>query len=285
MCEIFIFIILFLIGKYYSNNNILFNNQENIINKLLDNKLLDDKIDQIDQTFYDISTYPELDNIYFNKDNIHKELKDILSKYKFSDNMWKDWPELELYNSTNTTWKIMPFFYYDYWIENNCTMMPSLTKFLKSLSNLKIALISVLSPHTRLNEHQGWGNHSNNVLRCHYGLVIPDLCFINVKNENDILGRTQYHEQDKWIIFDDSKTHFATNNSDYYRVVLIVDLIRPKNIKKGTSTIGDTKELLDIIKYIKENDKNKLTITTQNLEVSNQSDDQYKNLLNQNDLD
>jgi hypothetical protein len=256
---VFIFIIIYQLKKNNKNNN---------------NK----KLESCDNKFYPVSTFPELENIYFHKDNIHSELKNLLNDYKFTDNIWNDWPELELYDSKKDMWKIMPFFYYDYWVENNCNKMPSLTKFLKSLPNLKIALLSVLSPHTRLNEHQGWGNHSNKVLRCHYGLVIPDDCFITVRDENDILGQVQYHIKDKWMIFDDSKHHFAANNSDKYRIVLIIDLDRPNNIKKGSSQIGDTKELLDIIEYIKKNDIKNSVVNSNQLDVLN------KNLLSQNDL-
>lgn len=216
--------------------------------------------DIVDKKFYPISIFPELENIYFYKDNIHKELRSLLTNYKFTDNVWNDWPELELYDSSKDMWKIMPFFYYDYWVKNNCDKMPNITKFLKSLPNLKIALLSVLSPNTRLNEHRGWGKHSNNVLRCHYGLIVPDNCFITVRDENDVLGQIEYHEKDKWIIFDDSKHHFAANNSDKYRIVLIVDLVRPNNVKKGNSQIGDTKELCDIIEYIKKNNTNAINI-------------------------
>ena len=35
---------------------------------------------------------------------------------------------------------------------------------------------------------------------------------------------------------------------------------RPKNIKKGTSDIGDTKELLEIVEYFKKNQKAPKTI-------------------------
>ena len=168
----------------------------------------------------------------------------------------------------------MPFYYYSNWSKQNCKKMPQLTKFLKSLSGLKIALLSILSPHTKLNEHKGWGNHSNNVLRCHYGLLVPNECSIVVREDNEILGTIRPHKKDEWIIFDDSKNHFAINNSDYHRIVLIIDLKRPKNIKKGTSDIGDTKELLEIVEYFKKNQ-----------EDSNQSGVQDTNLSNQNDLD
>ena len=243
------------------------NNKLNI--KLNNNSKLNNKLNN---KFYDVSIYPELENIKLYKDDIHTELREELKKNNLDH--WYDWPEKDLYDTSNNIWKIMPFYYYGTWSKQNCEKMPQLTKFLKSLSGLKIALLSILSPHTKLNEHKGWGNHSNNVLRCHYGLLVPSECTIVVREDNEILGSIRQHKKDEWLIFDDSKNHFAINNSDYHRIVLIIDLKRPKNIKKGTSDIGDTKELLEIVEYFKKNQ-----------EQSNQLDVQDKNLLNQTDLD
>ena len=55
------------------------------------------------------------------------------------------------------------------------------------------------------------------------------------------------------MTFDDSKTHYSENMSDKNRVVLIIDIERPSNIKTGTSEVGDSKELLNIIDYYKKN--------------------------------
>ena len=52
------------------------NDYNKINNKKIDNKKIDDK-------FYPISIYPKLENIYFYKDNIHKELRNLLNDYKF----------------------------------------------------------------------------------------------------------------------------------------------------------------------------------------------------------
>ena len=203
----------------------------------------------IDKKYYDIDVYPELKQIKLNKDEIRNEVKQSLDN---NLEEWADWPETNLYNKEHV-WKIMPFYYYGTWVNKNCEKMPELTKFLQKLPKLRIALLSILGPTTVLKEHKGWGSHSNNVLRCHYGILVPHNCYVAVKNEGDVIASIQPHADDEWIIFDDSKRHFAANNSSYYRVVLIVDLKRPKYIKKGESEIGDTKELLDIIEYFKQN--------------------------------
>ena len=52
-------------------------------------------------------------------------------------------------------------------------------------------------------------------------------------------------------MFDDSKLHYAENKSNEQRVVLIVDIERPYNIKRGTSSVEETSELMDIINQMK----------------------------------
>jgi aspartyl/asparaginyl beta-hydroxylase (cupin superfamily) len=206
-----------------------------------------------------------------NLDNIDKYKNDVLEEtinvYDTSSN-WTIWPEKELYNN-NEGWKVFPFYAFNVWIEDNCNKCPTIYKFLKQIKGLKLATLSKLSPNTKLNMHRGWGNYSNYVIRCHYGLVVPDNCYVHVEDENN--KEERYHKKFQWLIFDDSKFHFAensnhsndsnhsdkSNNSDKSdRIVLIIDVERPTHIEIGNSTVGDTKELMEIFNYLKL--KNKL---------------------------
>ena len=199
-----------------------------------------------DELFYDVSdVYPCLKKIHKLRGGIMDELNNIRNV----DKIWNDWPERELYNS-NGKWKIFPFYAFGIWIEENCNKMPTLTKFIKNIPNLKIAILSKLSPGMKLIPHKGWGKHSNNVLRAHYGLIVPDnKCYVMVLDNKR--KEKRYHKNDEWLIFDDSKTHMAENTSNEDRIVLILDIKRPDNVKKGVSKIGDTKELLELVNYFK----------------------------------
>jgi aspartyl/asparaginyl beta-hydroxylase (cupin superfamily) len=101
-----------------------------------------------------------------------------------------------------------------------------------------------MCPNTVLTPHKGWGNHSNYVLRCHYGLIVSKEggCTVSVN------GQTRSHRNDEWIVFDDSLTHSARNDSDTDRIVLIVDILRPKHVQMGTSMVKDTQELIQVVK-------------------------------------
>lgn len=166
---------------------------------------------------------------------------------------WHDWPEKELYNESEPNgWTIYPFFAFGIWVKDNCKKCPIITKFIKSIPRLKLATLSKLKGGTKLNEHEGWASHSNYVIRCHYGLIIPkNLCYIYVRDNKTNKEEKKFHKKFEWLIFDDSKTHYAHNQSNEDRIVLIVDVARPDNIEIGTLDIGDSKELIEIIDYFR----------------------------------
>ena len=220
---------------------------------------------KINKKFYDANeVFPELNKIYNNNLN-EKIIKEIMNNIN-SKNMWINWPEKPLYDSKDAEWKIIPFCGFGIWVDKNVEKFPETAKFLKSIKGLKVAIISKLGANTKLKEHRGWADLSNNVLRCHFGIKVPKTkCFIGVGdiiNEkiynhdkevdmNNINWEIKFHEKNKWTIFDDSKLHFAGNFSDEERIVLILDIERPNFVKKGTAIKGDTKELTELINQFK----------------------------------
>lgn len=195
--------------------------------------------------FYNVD---EIDNNLSKIDSIKYDvLEETLGIYQ--DDVWKDWPETELYEK-NGSWKIFPFFAFNTWVPENCEKCPMIFNFIKNIKGLKLATLSKLSPGMKLKPHKGWGNHSNYVIRCHYGIIVPENCYVFVKNNE--FEKIKYHEQFKWLIFDDSKVHYAENKSTDDRIVLILDVERPDNIKRGSSKVGDSKELIEIVNYFRQ---------------------------------
>jgi ornithine lipid ester-linked acyl 2-hydroxylase len=185
---------------------------------------------------------PSLYNIHNYRHKIYHEVYD-LKQYT-----WINWPEKNLYENSGT-WKIFPFYAFNRWDMDNCKKCPTIYNFLMTIPNLKTASLSKLSPGMKLNQHRGWGSYSNHVIRCHYGIIVPDNCYISVTRNN--IEKKQYHKQFKWLIFDDSELHYAENKSNYDRIVLIIDVKRPSNIRTGNSEIGDTSELLEIANHFR----------------------------------
>ncbi len=198
---------------------------------------------KLDKNYYDVSEIePHLDQIY-PKMNIYK---DEINKIK-NNPTWFSWVEKSLYDKGE--WKVIPFCGFGIWDKQNCDLCPELTRFLKSIPNLKLAILSRLGAKTKLNEHCGWANHANNVLRCHFGFEIPDGCYLSVNKE------IRKYKQDKWIIFDDSRPHFSHNQSGNDRIVLLLDIARPKNVVQGNAVKGDSNELVELIKFFTNKNK------------------------------
>lgn len=209
--------------------------------------------------FYSINEIePKLNSINKIKKQI---LEETIQVYNNNNNLctgWAEWPEKELYPKSNTDgWKIFPFFAFGVWVHSNCELCPAITKFIKSIPGLKLATLSRLGGGTKLEEHEGWSSHSNYVIRCHYGLIVPDnQCYIHVRDNITGKSEKEYHKNFEWVVFDDSKTHYAHNQSNEDRIVLILDIARPVDIEVGKSHIGDSKELIDIIEYFKQKNIN-----------------------------
>ena len=142
---------------------------------------------------------------------------------------------------------------------------------------LRTALFSQLAPHSVLEEHTGWADLANHVLRLHIPLIVPNGTTTNKDDrsnrdnnnnsddtasiEDDLCGTwvdgcIETHKVGRPLLFDDSKIHRAFNYSNGNRIVLIVDLIRPSYIQNnanntnsinalpiGTAEAGHTEEL------------------------------------------
>ena len=210
--------------------------------------------EQISKNYYTVNEVcPELMNIYSVIGEIKKEVIDV------NNDIWTDWPEKELYDNKNIKqsereykWNIYPFTAFGVVVEDNCKRCPHLWNFIQHIPGVKAALLSRLGPGTKLNPHRGWGRHSNHVIRCHFGIDVPRGCYVAVKeNENDNED-IKLHKEGEWMAFDDSRIHYAHNPTNKDRIVLIIDVQRPKHIKTGNSDVGDTKELKQIVNYFKQ---------------------------------
>ena len=90
--------------------------------------------------------------------------------------------------------------------------MPGLTSF----------SINVLEPGSNINPHQG---DTDAVVRCHVGLIVPGtLPNLGFQVGSEIRG----WEEGKALPFCDAITHTAWNHTKKRRVILVLDVIRPK---------------------------------------------------------
>jgi aspartyl/asparaginyl beta-hydroxylase (cupin superfamily) len=260
---IFFVIIILLILTLNKNDN--FQNKENIENDNLKKNL--ELVDLFDkkaikfnkitkpekkitkyQTFYDISVFPQLHNIDYKI--IQNELYDFLNN---NNNYWQEWYEKDLWVNTDkkTSWKIIPLMAFGNFSKFYIDKFPKTYSILKNINGLVSAGFSNLGPNTTLKLHKGWGDLSNNVLRCHLGLKVSksDCKVFVIGSSCDMM----IQKEGKWIIFDDSLYHSASNeNNEKERIILLIDIKRPLHIYKGESDVEKSPELLDFIKIFNE---------------------------------
>jgi beta-hydroxylase len=188
------------------------------------------------QKFFDYRTYyPFLEGL---KSSVHL-IRSEVERLQLTN--WFEWPEKYLYTDKDD-WKVFPLFGFGIWIDRNCDQFPETTRLLRELPGLRTALFTRLGPGSKIAPHKGWAMLANHVLRCHLGLIVPEKCGIWVDGEM----RQQHYGE--WLVFDDSLFHSGFNLSDKERIVLLIDIERPSEIPVGTSDVGMTSELTDLVK-------------------------------------
>ena len=174
---------------------------------------------------------------------------------------WSPWPEQQHYDTqSGYNWTVFPLCHTfpatdstkRKWIQSTCAVCPRTVQMLlkdNGLKNtLRTALFSRLRPNTTLAPHTGWEDLANHVFRVHIPLIVPSVrC-----GDNGMVsccgtwvdGCVKLHEEGVIQVFDDSKVHRAFNYShSEERIVLIIDLARPKDLPLGTAVGGHTEEL------------------------------------------
>ena len=184
---------------------------------------------------------------------------------------WTAWPEKNHY--AGKAWSVFPLCYTfpandltkRKFIDKTCVHVPETTKLLQGLGPaLRTALYSRLDPRSKLGVHTGWSDLANHVLRVHIPLVVPGSQRSQSKSADDgegtkpkmnkdsfsmglcgtwVDGCVETHDEGSIIIFDDSKVHRAFNYSEEERIVLIIDLARPRTLPEGTASGGHTDDL------------------------------------------
>ncbi len=91
-------------------------------------------------------------------------------------------------------------------------------------------MYSVLAPHTRIPAHS---SVTNARLVVHVPLIVPDGCYFRVGNET-----RPWREGEAWV-FDDTMNHEAWNDSDAYRVILMIDIWNPYLTLAERELIGE----------------------------------------------
>lgn len=110
--------------------------------------------------------------------------------------------------------------WYGYTHDSAKESCPNTVRILKKIPSVRGAMFSILPPGSQLTRHADPIACS---LRYHLGLVTPnsDECFINVD------GVPYSWRDGEAFLFDETYLHYARNDSDQYRLILMCDIERP----------------------------------------------------------
>jgi len=169
--------------------------------------------------FHDASSFPWTKLFEENYEAIRKEAEALcLERERI--------PYVEKINPQQRTivedgkWRTFFFHAFGHPVEENMKRCPGTASVLRRVPKLVMAFFSILEPGTTLKPHRGI---YKGVLRYHLGVRIPvttQRCGLSVAGDYKPWGNGQ------GFVFDDTFQHFAQNESDAPRVVLIVDFER-----------------------------------------------------------
>jgi ornithine lipid ester-linked acyl 2-hydroxylase len=171
-------------------------------------------------TFFETESFPWVRSLEEYWPVIRKELNALLEHMEEIPNLQDVSPEQSPI-AQGESWKSFFLYGFGHKIERNCARCPETAGRVTKIPGLKMAMFSILAPRSHIPSHRG---PYKGLLRYHLGLIIPSpgsSCRLRVANE------VRSWQEGKSLIFDDSYSHEAWNDSDCHRVVLFVDFVRP----------------------------------------------------------
>eukprot|EP00005_Dracoamoeba_jomungandri_P004856 CAMPEP_0174250122 /NCGR_PEP_ID=MMETSP0439-20130205/392_1 /TAXON_ID=0 /ORGANISM="Stereomyxa ramosa, Strain Chinc5" /LENGTH=309 /DNA_ID=CAMNT_0015330113 /DNA_START=23 /DNA_END=952 /DNA_ORIENTATION=- len=204
--------------------------------------------------FYDPSLFPHLNPLIENQDVIAEELKSALSidiinvneqngaklsgvwcedkafdefgeKYKKTKG-WLHWWSVNNPDRPNADWTIFGLMQKGQLMTENCKLCPKTTEILKQVPGLRVVGFSRIQPDSGIDAHKGFTGRRYGSLAFHLGLVIPD------RGAWLQCGPEIHHWEKKGdvLVFDDTFTHSAWNESSEERIILYVDFKIPDDV-------------------------------------------------------
>ena len=119
-------------------------------------------------------------------------------------------------------WKTTTLLTYGYKYHKKCKYFPKTVSILEKIPGISLISLNIMAPNAEIKGHKG---DSNAIYRCSLGLIIPEglpRCGLRVGTEE------RSWEEGKVLVFDDANRHRAWNNTDKYRVVIVVDIFKPE---------------------------------------------------------
>ena len=158
--------------------------------------------------FYESAQYPFVQPLQAAWQTLRDELQALSTSY------FVKWPERSIYDGD---WTVFALYRLGEAISAHTALCPQTAALLAQVPGLVNAGFSSLAPGTYIGPHVGY---TQEVLRCHVGLITPENCALRVDKE------TRGWTPGSCFVFDDTQEHEAWNRSDSTRVVLLFDFKR-----------------------------------------------------------
>ncbi|MEA5418516.1 aspartyl/asparaginyl beta-hydroxylase domain-containing protein [Spirulina sp. CCNP1310] len=173
-----------------------------------------------ESVFFTTEQFPWAKTLEANWTVIRQELDQILERVEDLPN-FQDISKRQYSIANDDRWKTYFFWAFSFRAEQNCDRCPQTTKLLETIPGLKVAFFSILAPGKHIPRH--CGKHKG-FIRYHLALKVPEpraQCRIQIADQVAIW------EEGKSLIFDDTYDHEVWNDTEGYRAVLFLDVMRP----------------------------------------------------------
>ena len=164
--------------------------------------------------------FPEYHLLEENWKEIKEEIEGILRSGKKLPK-FHDVDDGQEYISDNDglSWGLLNILLYGMWHKKNSGLCPKTKSLLKEIKSVKSAYFSVLSPGKHIPPHKG---PYKGIIRYQLAISVPK------KGECKIIvdDKDCFWEEGKSVLFDDTYTHEVVNNTDEFRIALLLDVKR-----------------------------------------------------------
>jgi len=174
----------------------------------------------------DLADFPELSSIAENWTTISKEAQALVDNGFFDKTTTEgegSYYDIGFRTFYKYGWSKFYLSWYGYTHASAQKHCPQTVEIISKVKGLNGAIFSFLPPGSQLTRHLDPAARS---LRYHLGLSTPnnDACFINID------GQVHSWRDGEALLFDETYIHFAKNNSDKSRLILMCEVERPMNI-------------------------------------------------------
>lgn len=173
-------------------------------------------------TFFDIqAVYPELNVVTEHIQVIQDAFQQVLTRVdalpRYHD---VDPGETDISNHCDKKWNVFMFYLLGQELPEARKLCPQICDLVQRVPNMIQAFFSILEPGKSIPLHEG---PYMGYLRYHLGVHVPK------NNPPQIIVNQQPYvwKEGEAVLFDDSWPHEVRNESDDYRAVLIIDVLRP----------------------------------------------------------